>query len=81
LELGWEILTNIKTDGGCTYSPQTGVGEGIGEEFMYINYGTARTYVHKFWQSLIYSQRDNVMKMFDWKKRSFGDCKSGLNST
>jgi hypothetical protein len=30
LELGWEILTNIKTDGGCTYS-QTGVGEGIGE--------------------------------------------------
>jgi hypothetical protein len=31
LELGWEILTNIKTDGGCTYSHQTGVGEGIGK--------------------------------------------------
>lgn len=31
LELGWEILTNIKTDGGCTYSPQTGVGEGTGK--------------------------------------------------
>jgi len=34
LELGWEILTNIKTDGGCTYNPQTGVGEAIGEEIM-----------------------------------------------
>jgi hypothetical protein len=31
LELGWEILTNIKTDGGCTYSSATGVTEGIGE--------------------------------------------------
>jgi hypothetical protein len=31
LELGWEILTNIKTVGGCTYSSQTGVAEGIGE--------------------------------------------------
>jgi len=67
LELGWEILTNIKTDGGCACSPETGLGEGIGEEIMYyINYGNARTYVHKFWQSLIYSQRDNVMKISDW---------------
>lgn len=49
------------------YSPKTGVGEGIGEEFIYINYWTARTSIHKFWQSLIYSQRGNVIKMFDWK--------------
>jgi hypothetical protein len=75
LELGWEILTNIKSDGGCTYKPQTDVGEGIGEEFMYINYGTARTYVHTFWQSLIYSQRGNVMQMFVLVT----DCNSELN--
>ena len=59
----------MKANGGYVYiySTKTGVGEGIGEEFMYINYWTARTYIHKFWQSLIYSQRGNVVKMFDWK--------------
>jgi hypothetical protein len=47
-----------------TVTPLAGLGEKIGKEFMYINYGTARTYVHNFRQSLIYSQRGNVMKMF-----------------